>query len=635
MMSTPHSLADKGAARSADSIGDNRLLLVNLPWASYKRPSIQLGLLAKLGREVGWQVETAHLNLEAAALIGAEAYEVVSENRSTSLGEWLFARAAFGDDAPDPEAYIKDYGSPVMRLFEQRGIEVDISDLVNFREREAEQLIARLVDQVIEPDLQLCGLTSTFQQNCAVFAFARRTKAVAPNVKIVAGGANFDSVMGPAWMRAIAPIDLIVTGEADEAFPLLLRALAGSDDLASVPNLLWRNGENVVPPSIRRPFNRLEDSPTPDYDEYFVRAERLSLLPVASRREVDLPFESSRGCWWGERRHCTFCGLNGQTMAYRAKSSERVFSELAELSSRYRTFRFAAVDNILDMGFHKTLLPQLAERRTSYDLFFEVKSGLSRQRLQELRDAGVTRIQPGIESLSSPVLALMSKGVSAAANINLLRWAKVLKMDVSWNIIWGFPGETKAHYRQQIKLLSHLVHLQPPSSSGRIWIERFSPIFAQRTAAEGPKIVPEKAMRYIYPGSITIDDAAYFFEYDLETEVDPATYQELNEAAERWKGMHAQAPIPRLEYRYAPGFLQIDDTRIPNEPKIYTYEGETAELYHLLTDGPVPLATLAGKTSMTQTVIETLLEELTGVGLALVDGGHVLALAVPPDQTGL
>ena len=26
--------------------------------------------------------------------------------------------------------------------------------------------------------------------------------------------------------------------------------------------------------------------------------------------------ETSRGCWWGERMHCTFCGLNGATMAY-------------------------------------------------------------------------------------------------------------------------------------------------------------------------------------------------------------------------------------------------------------------------------------------------------------------------------
>ena len=29
-----------------------------------------------------------------------------------------------------------------------------------------------------------------------------------------------------------------------------------------------------------------------------------------------LLIETSRGCWWGERNHCTFCGLNGSSMSF-------------------------------------------------------------------------------------------------------------------------------------------------------------------------------------------------------------------------------------------------------------------------------------------------------------------------------
>src|SRR5262249_9640089 len=36
-----------------------------------------------------------------------------------------------------------------------------------------------------------------------------------------------------------------------------------------------------------------------------------------------LLFETSRGCWWGERSHCTFCGLNGLTMNYHAMSPQK------------------------------------------------------------------------------------------------------------------------------------------------------------------------------------------------------------------------------------------------------------------------------------------------------------------------
>src|SRR3954465_271775 len=38
--------------------------------------------------------------------------------------------------------------------------------------------------------------------------------------------------------------------------------------------------------------------------------------------------ETARGCWWGAKNHCTFCGLNGETMGFRAKSADRVMTEI-------------------------------------------------------------------------------------------------------------------------------------------------------------------------------------------------------------------------------------------------------------------------------------------------------------------
>ena len=78
---------------------------------------------------------------------------------------------------------------------------------------------------------------------------------------------------------------------------------------------------------------------------------------------MGIPFESARGCWWGQKHHCVFCGLNGSTMRFRAKSPDRVFAELVHQARRYRSFRFEAVDNILDMGYLTTLLPRAGRRR--------------------------------------------------------------------------------------------------------------------------------------------------------------------------------------------------------------------------------------------------------------------------------
>ena len=107
--------------------------------------------------------------------------------------------------------------------------------------------------------------------------------------------------------------------------------------------------------------------------------------------------------------------------------------------------------------------------------------------------AGITHIQPGIESLSSNVLHLMRKGVRAITNINLLRWAQYYDMRVSWNLPWGFPGETEQDYADQVAVIPHLRHLPPPEASARIWLERFSPIFTERDTFRLRRRAPERS----------------------------------------------------------------------------------------------------------------------------------------------
>ena len=90
-------------------------------------------------------------------------------------------------------------------------------------------------------------------------------------------------------------------------------------------------------------------------------------------------------------------------MEFRAKSPARVLGELAAQARRYRSFRFDAVDNILDTG-----LPERAAagaRPTAgpdYEIFYEVKANLTRGPAEAASPrAGVTQLQPGMESLSS------------------------------------------------------------------------------------------------------------------------------------------------------------------------------------------------------------------------------------------
>jgi hypothetical protein len=72
--------------------------------------------------------------------------------------------------------------------------------------------------------------------------------------------------------------------------------------------------------------------PTPSFEEYYKQYNYFLPRGVTGQtRDVWLPYESSRGGWWGEKHHCTFCGINGLGMKFREKSPDRVLAELRHL----------------------------------------------------------------------------------------------------------------------------------------------------------------------------------------------------------------------------------------------------------------------------------------------------------------
>lgn len=588
--------------------------LVAMPFMDIHVPSIQLGLLRALGAKHAFDVRTWHAGLDFASAIGAELYDALARQRAPMVGDWLFSPAAFGADAPDRDA----------RMLDDLAVELPRDDLLHARNTVVPSYLDDLAGSPFWAGVRVAGFTCTFQQSVASLALARRLRQRHPGIVTLFGGANLDGEMGLELMRHADQVDYAIVGEADDAFPAFLTALAVGADPAAVPGVASRGpaGVTLTPPA--PPRDRLDDLPTPDYTEYFERAEARGIVERTAHRTVALPFESARGCWWGAKHHCTFCGLNGTTMSFRSKSAERVLDELAELCRRHRTFRFDAVDNILDPRYLTTLLPAIAESGADYDLFYEVKANLSREQLALLARAGVRRIQPGLESLHSGVLALMNKGVRASQNINLLRWASHYGIAVSWNILWGFPGETAAQYAEQAALIPHLAHLPPPAGAGRIWLERFSPLFTLAGA-------PAPSYSYIYPAAVDLGRLAYFFEYDQPGPLPAESYDPVCEAVEAWTKAWSSGTPPRLTSWSAPGFLQIYDGRHPGREGTYTFEGDLARIYQAAGDRALSAGAIRDRLALAMPVaeVEEILDDFAAHGLMVRDGPLALALAVP------
>lgn len=630
----PRAVSDIDRSASPDG-ADARaawpVAIVSMPFMDVDRPSIQLGLLKAIVEKQGFPVRTLHANLDLAARLGVETYANVAEHRGRMIGDWLFSVEAFGDAAPDPrgDLLLDAFGAELPTQTDTGESWRDV--LLRIRDHDIPAYLDGLVDSFPWNEVRVVGFTCTFQQNTASFALARRLKRRHPHLLTVFGGANFDDEMGLEILGTVECVDLVVVGEGDRAFPELLDALATGSDPATVPGVARRRGDTVVAAPPAAPLRCLDELPVPDYAEFFERAEQLGLIPRTAHRTVPIPFEAARGCWWGQKHHCVFCGLNGGTMGFRAKSAGRVFDELAEQARRCRSFHFTAVDNILDPVYLRDLLPRLVESGTDYEIFYEVKANLTRAQLRLLAQAGVRRIQPGLESLSSPVLRLMRKGVRAAQNVNLLRWARYYGIHVEWNVLVGFPGEDAADYKEQAATLPHLVHLQPPSCADRIWMERFSPLFTDRTAFPVRYRRPEPSYRYVYPDGTDLDRIAYFFEYEFEDALPDSAYADLWEAVRQWQEAWAGSQPPVLTYWSAPGFLQIYDGRHAGHDGTYSFDGVLAEIYLACTERPASAPAIRRRLGSPVSVatVRSICAEFQRRGLMFLDGDRWLALAIP------
>jgi ribosomal peptide maturation radical SAM protein 1 len=612
-----------------------RVCFVDMPFASSRRPSIQLGLLQAILSKEEVPATSAYLNLELGAALGWEPYEALCHSRDILLGEWLFARAAFGARAPDPEAFVRHYRPEIAAICEE--LHCDVAYLLDLRDRVFPAFVDDCIDRLNWSQFDIVGFSSIFEQNCAALALARRLKARFPTLITVFGGANFEDEMGLEYVRALPWVDYAVIGEGDEVFPQFLRRLATGQDVCALPGVASRAPDGTVRFAGRAPQVSVLDSlPEPDYSDYFDAAARLALPRVVRGQVISLPFESARGCWWGAKHHCTFCGLNGLGMAFRSKSSERFMSGIDELALRYGTYSFLSVDNILDQRYLRGVFEPLAQQRKDYTFFFEVKANLTHEQLKTLTRGGARILQPGIESLSTHLLELMRKGVTALQNVRFLKWGRYYDLVVTWNLLMGFPGERIEDYCQQARTIPLIHHLCPPGHVGRIRLDRFSPHFTDSANMGFHLIRPLRAYADIYPVDLHHESIAYSFSYESSATLPEDAYQELKTAALEWqRAWMGSGPPPLLVFQRGAGRLTITDTRPGERPRVSSFGELEARVYEAVTptahsasavqrllqhdyDDDTPLGS-----------IEQVLNHFRDLELVLEEDGHYLGLALP------
>jgi ribosomal peptide maturation radical SAM protein 1 len=603
------------------------LLLAVLPFADLSRPALGESLLQAAVTQRGFSSRIRYFNLDFAAGVGVQAYTRVAEELAPEclIGEWFFADCAFGTDIPQD----RDYLQKVLANFPAGdGFARELLRSRNSRLR----FVERCVSEIKSLRPRVVGFTTAFHQMCACLAVAFRLKQ-SPNPPIIIfGGANCEGEMGLQLLRSFSDIDYVCTGERDVAFPHFLERLLRGGDPTTVAGIVGRSqSQTLTRPEMTRDMDAL---PIPDFVDYFAQ---LAASHFVDSIDPELLFESSRGCWWGAKSHCTFCGLNGSTMKFRSKSPERVLRELRTLSEAYGIDRCSGVDNILDLRYIKELFPKLSQSGLALKLFYETKANLTFEQLSALKDGGVYALQPGIESFSNEVLRLMGKGCTGLQNIQFLRNCDELGIQAMWNFLYGFPGESPAEYEYQADLIPMLAHLSPPMVAEPFRLDRFSPMFMHPEEFGLARVRPHFAYYYVFPlGRMELERLAYHFEFDFADGRDPASYtKRVRDALIVWasRGFQGSDQLPRLDLRHSGDALIINDTRACAVAAEHRLEGLAARIC-LLTDSVRGFSGLCRELSdeANQATIRATLEELRAAKLMVEMDGQYLSLPVPRDR---
>ncbi len=577
---------------TSSSPADARVLLVEVPWRLPQMPGLGAATLRPILERAGIATDVLHgqtlfprTDTVRAVLEAFSGYLFVpamtpSVDRG-ALADRLLERYrrnlnVHGLRMPDEDATWERLG--VDRDALRRGFIADMA--------RADICIERIVARILGGGYAVLGLSCTFEQQLpAAIAIARRVKAVRPDVRIALGGATCFEEQGDGIAASFPELDAVCHTEGEPVIVALVRALLDRTDLAAVPGIAWRDGTGAVRRTTSPPVPRdLDALPVPDFRAFIAQLRASEWADAFAPRLV---FETSRGCWWGQKHLCTFCGLNPEGLGYRHKSPERVYDELVELYTRYPEAELLhATDNILPMVYLDTVIPRLAARlRTGAHqppIAFMVKSNLRREHLARMQEAGIRAIQAGVESLHDDILVNMEKGATAATQVQLLKWAAEAGVSVSFNLIIRNPTDRPEWYAEMTRLVPYLEHLPPPTGVTPMMLNRFSKYFQAPAKWNLREVRPRAHYRDLWPEpGVDLERVAYEAEFDHEMLHDARLVdaaRALVAALDGW--IHGFVP-DRAYWSDLPAGVLITDRRA-GSPAVDALGGAGAALFRLL-----------------------------------------------------
>ena len=309
-----------------------------------------------------------------------------------------------------------------------------------------------LVPRLREAKVDVVGLSVCFPgQLQPAYAFATKIKRALPNVHVTCGGPGITQMLirlsGQRLAKALGPFDTACVFEGEHTLLALLRAIEAKKPLREVANVVVRDRLMGARWLSGHGMEDLKALPSPDFDG-------LPLDRYLAPRLV-LPYDPTRGCYWGK---CTFChyGLaEVGTAAYRERDVATVTRHVRALSEKYGTRHFYfSQDSVAPKTIVKlsqAIIDDALDVRWATDL--KPEKYLTPERAETLRKAGAVACALGVESGSQRVLDLIDKGAPVTVVSDVIDRLSATGIAAEAMCFTEFPTETRAEACETLDFL--------------------------------------------------------------------------------------------------------------------------------------------------------------------------------------
>lgn len=329
----------------------------------------------------------------------------------------------------------------IASFLEERGLDVEILDC-HARPAPLEETLSLILAK--SPDV--VGFSCTTSSFLDGYQLAERLKELAPEIRIVFGGAHACSV-GVGLLDSFPAIDFLVIGEGERTFYELMTA--GFSGVEAIPGVGFRRDGTGVLSSVRENIADLDSLPFPAYRRLpgFPRRYNLALFSYPTAPNTSII--SSRGCPY----HCSYCDRSVFNRGFRFNSAAYMHEHLAYLNRDFGIRHVFFYDDLFTFDRARVeefcRLLSTSKLPVTYNCVARLEH-VDRELVDLLKSSGCWQVNFGIESGDPEVLKKHRKFLELDDVHKKLLMVKNAGMRVKGLFMVGLPGEDEQAIRRTI-----------------------------------------------------------------------------------------------------------------------------------------------------------------------------------------